>query len=68
MKAFSIDKKHYEIDGGGFTPRTDHLYIPLCCYDGPNDEEMINVEIPIPITLDEKWFEKIKEYNKGLKE
>ena len=67
MKASSIDKKHYEINVGGFTPRTDHRYICLCCYDGSNDEEMINVEIPIPITLDEKWFEKIKEYNKGLK-
>ena len=67
MKTLSIDKNNYEINGFGFDPNTDYHYICLSCYDEPDEEDVIFIEIPIPITLDEKWFEKLKEYNKGLK-
>ena len=65
MNSLSIDKKHYEINGGGFDPKTDYRYISLGCFDAPDDDESKSIQIPIPIT-DEKWFEKIQDYNKDL--
>ena len=66
MKTLSIDKNRYEINGFGFDPNTDYRYISLSCYDGPEVKDVKFIEIPIPITLDEKWFEKIQDYNKDL--
>ena len=66
MKNLSIDKKHYEINGGGFGPNTDYRYINLSCFDKPDDEDLKDIQIPIPVTLDEKWFQKKQDYNKDL--
>lgn len=39
-------------------------FFSLYCYDAHDDEEnVIEVKIPTPITFDEKWFEKIKKIN-----
>lgn len=63
-KDVNIKKNHYVISGGGFDPATDKGFISLDGYNSSDEEDdIIFLDIPIPIRFDDEWFEEFKNLN-----